>query len=883
MNQAFMTAILQENPRRAAGYALVLVALAAAFALRLSSLASAGEAVFAFGEILMVAVAAAAGGLALQRYRAEQRDAFLLISAGLWVAAALHLFHFAAYTGVFGGADSVVTSAATLRGALLPTLFLALFLVLSLLAGRQDRPSTAQPAGVFAAAGTLALIMTIASLLLPIPSGDGLVRVLAQPIPVVWVQPELLLAVALTLGGIVSIRGGVSWRSAFLTRWLLAAFIATLVALLRFPILSAWPQGGILLLAHGLTLASYLCIVVGIVTGKTEREFETSEKAVAGNRLSPEPEAIPEDQEEQEESAPGFSLYVLESRHRALRNATDGLLVGVRGDGTITDWKPAVDFGSTALPSDVLGKNIRELLPADQAAAVMAAVAQALLASKTEELQFAAADGSVALGGYVTPYTGGQALCIIRDHTAHVRALHELEELRSAADSLRKVTGDWLIRMTSTGTIQELHPPAAEPAAYGDMFNGKHVQDVFQGDDVTPLTAAAAAALASGEVQELAFLRQSGQVLAVRVTAYAENAALCLLRDITELKETAAQLQESEEANQELRAHLQRLTTEQASALNVAESSVRVLRNLLPDLVLRLRADGTILECKPAESFGPQEAASIVDAKVREVLPVDLASHMMAAIERAQNDQQPQRFTCHPIGGQVLAGGIAALVDDQYLCVVRDQTQQKQMETALAQQAAVLAQEMQVKLEEESLRALRAENDALRAHLLRVAQVALAAGQETPPVDATADASATPDSATREDTGETQDSIKTGASASRADTVPAQTREELGTPAEAPTSPPTQAAGRPASVLPDESREVDTLANGEPVRRGAEASVALPSPSSADTPAAATTNQAETAVATKAETRPEPTMTDNGQADDSALTNGEPAEGNRPA
>ena len=90
------------------------------------------------------------------------------------------------------------------------------------------------------------------------------------------------------------------------------------------------------------------------------------------------------------------------------------------------------------------------------------------------------------------------------------------------------------------------------------MFNGKHVGDVFQGDDVAPLTAAAAAALASGAVQELSFLRQSGQVLAVRVTACGDDSTLCLLRDITELKESASLLRESEEANRELRAHLQR-------------------------------------------------------------------------------------------------------------------------------------------------------------------------------------------------------------------------------------------------------------------------------------------------------------------------------------
>ena len=430
----------------------------------------------------------------------------------------------------------------------------------------------------------------------------------------------------------------------------------------------------------------------------------------------------------------------LQASHRALRNATEGLLVGMRSDGTITDWKAAADFGPSAMPSDLLGKNIQAVLPSDQSAAVMAAVGRVLQAGKTERLHYAATDGSVILEGYVTVHTADQALCIIRDHTAHAHALQELDAQRRAADSLRRVTGDWLIRMTRGGTIQDLKPPAAtQLTAYEDMFAGKHLQDVFQGDDVTPLVAAAEAALESGEVQELSFLRQSGQVLAVRVATYAEDTVLCLLRDATELKEAMTQLQESEEINQALRTHLEQLNTEQARALTNAEASVRVLRTLLPDLVLRLRADGTILECKPAESFGPQDAESMVGARARETLSVDLASQMMAAIQRVQSDGQPQRFTCHPVGGQVLAGGIAALVDDQFLCVVRDLTQQKQMETALAQQAAILAQEMQANLEAESLRALRSENDVLRTHLLRVAQLALEVGAGAAPADAPSD------------------------------------------------------------------------------------------------------------------------------------------------
>ena len=872
-----MAAVLQENPMRTAAYAAAFIILAIVYVARIGSFATFGEATYALSIIIAVAIALAAGALALQRFRAEQRDAFLLISAGLWVTAALHLYHFAAYTGFFGAADSPLTAASVLRGALLPTLFFSLFLGLSLLASRQDRPSTAQPGGIYFAAATLAFIVTVASLVFPFPPSNDVVWVLGQPIAPLAAQPELLLAAALTLVGMAGVLRSGRWRTEPIARWLLFAFIVTLIALARFPMLNAWQLEELLLLAQGLTLASYLCVIAGIYWKATGRAAATAGVAEAVRPVAAEASLAPGTEDEKPATAPALALRDLQASHRALRNATEGLLVGMRSDGTITDWKAAADFGPSAMPSDLLGKNIQAVLPSDQSAAVMAAVRRVLQAGKTERLHYAATDGSVILEGYVTAHTADQALCIIRDNTAHAHALQKLDAQRRAADSLRRVTGDWLIRMTHGGTIQDLKPPAAtQLAAYEDMFAGKQLEDVFQGDDVTPLVTAAESALESGAVQELSFLRQSGQVLAVRVATYAEDTVLCLLRDTTELKEAMAQLQESDETNQALRTHLEQLNTEQATALTIAEASARVLRTLLPDLVLRLRADGTILECKPAESFGPQDAESMVGARAREALSVDLASQMMAAIERVQSDGQPQRFTCHPVGGQVLAGGIAALVDDQFLCVVRDLTQQKQMETALAQQAAILAQEMQTKLEAESLRALRSENDVLRQHLLRVAQLALEVGGSAAPADSPPAASSDPGGAGT--SGEVRGVAQPAATECSQADPPPQPQQA----ADTPTPAAAQAASDQASTPPDASREIDSLANGEPARHGAEAGTDGSPRGSADGPTTEAANQGNTAVATRQAVRQTPTLTENGQEEPNARTNGEATEDVRP-
>ncbi len=879
-----MTTVLRDNPTRSGAYVLVLVILAGAYAARFNTFANAGEALYALGLLLAGAATLACGELALGRFREERRDAFLLISAGLWVAAVLHLLHFAAYTGVLGPEDALLGAALMLRGQLLPTLFFTLFLVLSLLAGRQDRPSTAQPGGVFLAAATLGFIVTVGALVFPVPQAGDVLFVLRQTIPSLAAQPELLLVAGLAVAGIAGVARNGRWRSEPFARWLLLALIVTLIALARFPLLSAWPAEAVLLVAQALTLASYCCMIAGIVTGTIIRPAasgvaESKPRPQKADSAATEPRRAAK---EQPAHSPERALYELQARHRALRNATDGLLVGVRQDGAITDWKPAADFGPTATPSELLGKNVAAVLPPDQAEAVMATVAQVLSSGKTERLHCAAADGSMVFAGLVAPHAADEALCILRDNTALARALQELDEQRSAADSLRRVTGDWLIRITRTGIIQDLQPPAgAEAASYADMFAGKHLQDVFQGDDVAPLVAAAETALASHEMQELSFLRQSGQVLAVRIATYDDESALCLLRDTTELAELAAQLQESEETNQALRAHLDQLSAEQNAALSQAVTSARVLRDLLPDLVLRVRADGTILECKPAESFGPGDGESVANARIREVLPVDLASQIMAAIERVQSSEQPQRFVCHPAGGQALAGGVAALVDDQYLCVVRDQTHLKQLEAALVQQATELAQEIRAKLEEEFLRSLRSENDVLRAHLLRVAELALEGGgaASTGTAHITGPTPSSIAGYTAQPSGPVQ---PPAAKDNQADAPPSATQPRSGTSSLPPPPSSLQASSDPAAA-PNASRDGDSRPSGETPLPRTEGGLDDVPRGSAAVATADTITQADTAVATQEESDQTSRVEKNGQIEHNAKTNGQPSEKNRPS
>ena len=226
----------------------------------------------------------------------------------------------------------------------------------------------------------------------------------------------------------------------------------------------------------------------------------------------------------------------------------------------------------------------------------------------------------------------------------------------------------------------------------------------------------------------------------------------------------------------------------------------------------------------------------------------------------------------------MLAGGVAALTDDQFLCVVRDQTQQKQMETALAQQAAVLAKEMQAKLEEESLRTLRTENDVLRAHLLRVAQIALEGGGTAG--ETSSATGGAPEDAPADTANETSGAAQS--TELKSTHVAPPTAQPQDAPV-TPTPPVTPASGGPAQSAQDKTRDSDTPANGEPPRRSAEASADGSPHSIVDSPMTETESQGKTAVATPQATRLDPAVTENGQEASSTLSNGEPTEEVRPS
>ena len=83
--------------------------------------------------------------------------------------------------------------------------------------------------------------------------------------------------------------------------------------------------------------------------------------------------------------------------------------------------------------------------------------------------------------------------------------------------------------------------------------------------------------------------------------------------------------------------------------LTTQEAKIRMLVEAIPDMLLRISSDGTVLDYKEPLNFAPFiDPVDILDKTIEEAWPAPLAKKMRRAMEKAFNDGKPHviRFDC---------------------------------------------------------------------------------------------------------------------------------------------------------------------------------------------------------------------------------------------
>jgi two-component system NtrC family sensor kinase len=128
-------------------------------------------------------------------------------------------------------------------------------------------------------------------------------------------------------------------------------------------------------------------------------------------------------------------------------------------------------------------------------------------------------------------------------------------------------------------------------------------------------------------------------------------------------------------------------------SVKISEERYRILMETSPDMMFRLRRDGTILDFKPARGFEPyQPPDRFLGKRLSDVFTKDMAMVAISAIdymEKAFQTKKEQSFEYKlPIKGEILdfEARFAGIIENEILVIVRDITKRKRLEQEIIRQ-----------------------------------------------------------------------------------------------------------------------------------------------------------------------------------------------------
>jgi PAS domain S-box-containing protein len=143
---------------------------------------------------------------------------------------------------------------------------------------------------------------------------------------------------------------------------------------------------------------------------------------------------VVEDIEERKQAE--LALYKSEATNRALLNAIPDMMLRIKRDGTLIDYKLAKNFSTTFQPETFLNQKLTDILPASIAVPGMQRIAQTLQTREVQVYEY-----QLPMDGKLNDYESrivvcgeDEVLCIIRDISDRKRAEQEILKLNQALE-----------------------------------------------------------------------------------------------------------------------------------------------------------------------------------------------------------------------------------------------------------------------------------------------------------------------------------------------------------------------------------------------------------------------------------------------------------------
>ncbi|MBE9184085.1 PAS domain S-box protein [Microcoleus sp. LEGE 07076] len=138
------------------------------------------------------------------------------------------------------------------------------------------------------------------------------------------------------------------------------------------------------------------------------------------------------------------------------------------------------------------------------------------------------------------------------------------------------------------------------------------------------------------------------------------------------------------------------LSKQAEAELRQSEATNRALLNAIPDMIFRCRADGTLVDFKPAKDLQAliPENNIFIGQKAQDILPAVLADKILSYNKGAADNGEIQIVEYQLLVKEQVCDFEARIVcctEDEIIAIVRDITERKRSESALQRQAVAMA------------------------------------------------------------------------------------------------------------------------------------------------------------------------------------------------
>jgi PAS domain S-box-containing protein len=278
---------------------------------------------------------------------------------------------------------------------------------------------------------------------------------------------------------------------------------------------------------------------------------------------------------------------------------------------------------------------------------------------------------------------GALALCfylIRQEMIKHFQMKSNLEQERDFSAAVLDTVGALVIVLNPQGKIIRFNNRCVQTTGYAfEEVRHKPFWNVFLTAEETESVKAVFSDLKAGQfpnTYENYWLTRWGER---RLIAWSNTALLDLEGEVEYIIGTGIDITERRQAE---------------LALQKSETTTRALLEVIPDLLIRMNRDGTYLDfvsAKDGAKFAPFN--QMQDRNVYECIPPDLAHQRMHYVNRALQTGETQVYefqfqiagALHTQEARIVVSG-----EDEVLVIVRDISDRKQAEAALAQLAAIV-------------------------------------------------------------------------------------------------------------------------------------------------------------------------------------------------